>query len=127
MGSETHIIVADDDEDLRDAVARALEQLGATVVKVGSGGELIEKMADASFDLVVTDVSMPWMSGLQAMGTARRAGIVTPVIVITALRDERLPERVGALGHSTALLRKPFDLQTLQELAETMLARGRRS
>lgn len=117
------ILVADDDRALLDAVSEALEGMSWTVVRAIDGGELIERLAEEGpFDLVVTDVSMPWMGGLQAMQSARTAGVGTPVIVMTARRDDGLEKQVRALGQSVVLLRKPFPLEDLEAAATTLLA-----
>jgi two-component system response regulator QseB len=99
-----------------------------------NGAELIEHLAaDGPFDLVVTDISMPWMTGVRAMHAARTTGLGTPVIVMTALRDPSIPARVAALGRNAALLPKPFNLADLESLASRLLAQrgqqpaGRRS
>jgi CheY-like chemotaxis protein len=125
--SSVRILVADDDVALLDVIAEVLEQRGAQVMRARSGAELIESIGDAGpFDLVITDVSMPWMSGLQAMHSARTAGMSTPVIVMTALRDEHLDAQVQLLGHDAVLLRKPFTLNTLcTTAAELLTARSR--
>jgi CheY-like chemotaxis protein len=110
------ILVADDDADLLDAVAHALEQSGARVTRAASGGQLIEAVGDdGPFDLVVTDISMPWMTGLQVMHAVRTAGLTTPVVVMTALQDERIGAQVEALGRCAVLLRKPFTGRQLLE------------
>jgi CheY-like chemotaxis protein len=122
------VLVADDDPLLLETVADALTHLGANVTSAASGAELIERMAhEGPFDLVVTDVSMPWMNGLQAMQAARTAGVGTSVIFITALADERIPSQVRALGENALLLRKPFDLSQLVAAASELLARKRRT
>lgn len=114
MLPHARVLVADDDADLLHTVASALERYGVEVVLARSGAELIQKMADEGpFALVVTDVSMPWMSGLDVIHSARHAGLGTPVIVMTALRDERVAERVRALGRGALLLTKPFRLADL--------------
>jgi len=88
-----------------------------------NGAELIENLADKGpFDLVVTDIAMPWMTGVQAIHAARTAGLGTSVIVMTALRDEGIPARVQALGKNAALLYKPFALTELEALALRLLA-----
>ncbi|HVK85986.1 MAG TPA: hypothetical protein VM513_17820, partial [Kofleriaceae bacterium] len=46
---------------------------------------------------IVTDISMPWMTGLQVMHSARAAGLRVPIIVMTALRDPTIPEQVASL------------------------------
>ena len=123
MLPHVHVLVADDDPQLLDAVADALTRLGADVVRAGSGADLIEQLANAGpFDLVVTDIGMPWMSGLQAMHLTRAAGLATSVIVVTALTDERIPAQVRALGEQAVLLRKPFELSELEAAASMLLS-----
>lgn len=120
--TQPRILVADDDPGMLDAISESLEHLGANVIRASGGDELIEKIGEEGpFDLVVTDVSMPWMTGLQAMHSARTAGLGTPVIVITALKDERIASQVGALGRSAVLLRKPFSLSDLESAAMGLL------
>jgi len=126
MLHDARVLVADDDPLLLATVADALTQLGANVTSAASGAELIERMAhEGPFDLVVTDVSMPWMNGLQAMQAARTAGVGTSVIFITALADARIPSQVRALGENAVLLRKPFDLSQLVAATSELLARKR--
>ena len=105
------VLVADDDADVLAAVSDALASLGFAVLSVDSGAGLIDSLAlDGPFDLIVTDISMPWMDSLKTLRSIRSAGVTTPVIVITALTDEQIPNRVHALGANAILLRKPFDL-----------------
>jgi len=117
------ILVADDDVALLDAVADSFEHFGADVTRAQSGAELIERLGEEGpFDLIVTDVSMPWMSGLQAMHSARSAGLSTPVIVMTALKNGKVATQTDTLGAHALLLRKPFALGELQAAAEKLLA-----
>lgn len=113
------ILVADDDLDLLRTLIDTLERAGATVTRARNGAELIEALGEQGpFDLIVTDVAMPWMTGLQAIQSTRYAGLATPVIVMTALKDTTIPERVGALGATATLLRKPFELAELEAAVE---------
>jgi DNA-binding response OmpR family regulator len=123
MLSGMRVLVADDDHELLDAINDGLARLGADVTCSRNGAELIENLADRGpFDLVVTDIAMPWMTGVQAIHAARTAGLGTSVIVMTALRDESIPARVQALGKNAALLYKPFALTELEALALSLLA-----
>lgn len=107
-------IVADDDPAILDLVTKDLESMGLEVMRADNGVMLIELVANQGpFDLIITDISMPWMSGLQVAMSARNAGVRTPVIVMTGLRDDDLMRQVGNLGEQTVLLRKPFDLAEL--------------
>jgi CheY-like chemotaxis protein len=121
--ADARVLVADDDPEWLEVVAGVLASWGARVTLAESGAELIEHLAaDGPFDLVVTDISMPWMTGVRAMHAARTTGLGTPVIVMTALRDPRIPGRVAALGPNAALLHKPFALADLESLASRLLA-----
>jgi two-component system, cell cycle sensor histidine kinase and response regulator CckA len=126
MLSGSHVLIADDDPDVLAAVAESLEQLDANVVRANSGTELIDRLADSGpFDLVVTDVAMPWMTGVSAMRAARTAGLRMPTIVMTALSDETIPAAVKRLGQDVTLLRKPFEIHELESMAEKLLANRR--
>lgn len=120
-------IVADDDPAILDLVTKNLESLGMEVMRADNGVMLIELVANQGpFDLIITDISMPWMSGLQVAMSARNAGVRTPVIVMTGLRDDDLMRQVGNLGEQTVLLRKPFDMAELHGALELLLPNWRR-
>jgi two-component system, OmpR family, KDP operon response regulator KdpE len=124
MMSNVRVLVADDDPLLLESVADALISLGADVIRASTGEELVEQLAnEGPFDLVVTDVGMPWMSGLTAIHAARSAGISQAVIVMTAREDEGIPAQVQALGPDAVFLRKPFGLTELAAAASALLAR----
>jgi CheY-like chemotaxis protein len=120
----TRVLVADDDPELLETVTEAFTGLGADVVQAANGAQLIEHLADhGPFDLVVTDIAMPWMSGVRAMRAARIAGLGTPMIVMTALREDGIPAQVRALG--ATLLHKPFELAELESAATRLLEHHR--
>jgi two-component system OmpR family response regulator len=124
MLSGARVLVADDDPLLLESVADALISMGAEVVRASTGEELVEQLAsEGPFDLVVTDVGMPWMSGLTAIHAARSAGISLAVIIMTAREDQRIPAQVQALGPDAVFLRKPFGLSDLGKAAEMLLER----
>ena len=119
------VLVADDDVDMLAAVSDALSRLGFDVLSVDSGAGLIDCLAtEGPFDLIVSDISMPWMDSLKTLRSIRTAGVTTPVIVITALTDVQIPNRVQALGANAILLRKPFDFDELAAAAQRMTTGG---
>jgi len=120
--TRNRVLVADDDREMLEMVSRVLSHLGLEVVTASSGADLLEKVAEqGSFDLVVTDVAMPWMSGLQVMHSARTAGMRCPVIVITALRNHRTADQVETLGAEVRRLNKPFSVGELEETVRALL------
>jgi DNA-binding response OmpR family regulator len=122
MGAKPRILVAEDDHVLLAMLADALERMGADVACAGTGAELVRRLVEhGSFDLVVTDISMPWMDGLQAMRSVRYAGLAPALIFITGLTDDSLTDRVAALGRRAVLLRKPFELAQLESTVNELL------
>lgn len=108
-------LVADDDPEMLDMVSNIVaRELGAEVCRAATGHELLAALAESGpFDFIVTDVAMPWMTGLQVMHSARTAGLPVPVIVMTAMRDPGIPNQVETLGDRARLLRKPFSFEEL--------------
>jgi DNA-binding response OmpR family regulator len=117
---KAHVLVAEDDAPTLALVATALERAGCTVTRVEDGDELLQALADGEqYDLLVTDISMPWMTGLQVAHSVRAAGLKTPVIVMTALPIDA--SRIEALGSHAVLLRKPFGTKELVAAVRSML------
>ena len=115
------ILVADDDADLLEVVVEALTDAGANVASAKSGAELLKRLGeDGAFDLIIADVLMPWMTGLQVASSVREAGLEVPVILMTGNRDSSLDERVDSLDR-TVLLRKPFGDRELRAAVEKLL------
>jgi len=123
--TRNRVLVADDDLEMLEMVSRVLGRLGLEVVTACSGADLLEKVAEQGpFDLVVTDVAMPWMSGLQVMHSARTAGMRCPVIVITALRNHRTADQVETLGAEVRRLNKPFSVGELEDTVRALVGGG---
>jgi DNA-binding response OmpR family regulator len=122
MRAKPRILVADDDPELLTTVADVLERKGADVARAGTGAELVRHLVQhGPFDLVVTDIAMPWINGMQAMRSVRYAGLAPALIFITGLTDDSLTDRVAALGRRTVLLRKPFELAELESAVHELL------
>jgi CheY-like chemotaxis protein len=126
MPARPRILVADDDPQMLRSLEHALEEWGADVVCAADGASLVLRLADdGPFDLVITDISMPWMNGLQAMRSLRSAGVSAPILFITGLVDGKLPEQVAAMGGAARLLQKPFGPVELEAAVHELLALAR--
>ena len=88
--SPARVVVADDDADIRDLVAFKLEAAGMDVVAVADGAAALEACQDVPPDLVILDVMMPGMSGLDVCRALRDSiGLAqVPVILLTARAQE---------------------------------------
>jgi response regulator NasT len=101
------IAVADDEPDMRDYYKMVLPRLGHEVVAVSeTGRDLVERCKDAAPDLVITDIRMPDMDGIDAATAIHRHRPV-PVILVSGYHDDELIRRAEA-DHILAYLVKPI-------------------
>jgi CheY-like chemotaxis protein len=120
--SGCRILVAEDNEDIRDATRCLLQRLGACVKEACDGLEAVELAAVEPFDLVLMDVRMPRLDGLAATRRLRQLGVRAPIVALTAdgvaeHRDECLG--AGCDGH----LVKPLDAALLTGLLDEIRIR----
>src|SRR5947209_281665 len=104
--SPLRVAVADDERDTREFLQEALPRLGHEVVAVVENGrQLVERARETKPDLIITDIVMPELDGIQAVEQLERERSV-PVILVSAHSDAELLVRAGA-GHIMAYLLKP--------------------
>jgi two-component system, OmpR family, response regulator len=111
------ILIADDEPDLLEIARIALETLGGyEVATCQSGGELLSLLPVFEPDLVVVDVLMPDMGGLEVFDALRRESGYQdlPVVFLTGLVLERDLEKLRASG-AADIITKPFDPMTLAD------------
>jgi response regulator RpfG family c-di-GMP phosphodiesterase len=121
------VLVVDDDASVRTFIAAALTDAGHSVALAEDGQRAIEMVRGETFDLVLTDVKMPGMSGLQVLEEVKRLSPATEVIVVTAFAS--LDTAIKALRNGAYdLITKPLeDIETLYRVAQRALERRRLS
>lgn len=119
------ILVADDDEDIRMLVVMRLQHSGHDVAQAGDGAAAVESCRQDAPDLVVLDLMMPGMNGLDACRTIRSdpALASTPVILLTA-RAQSSDVEAGLAAGADDYITKPFSPRDLAERVDALLAQG---
>lgn len=115
------ILLVEDDEDMRDMLAAALRADGYTVIEAADGDDAIEWLGLGALDgeprrwpsILVSDVRLPYLSGLDILEGLSLAGKRLPVVMITGFGDADTHARALALG-ATCVLDKPFSLTALR-------------
>jgi DNA-binding response OmpR family regulator len=126
VNSPRRVLVVDDDSAVRNVVRLALERAGCSVSEASSGEDAISITAASMPDLVVLDIGLPGMSGLEVLGAIRLEHADLPVILLTANGEE--PDRVFGLKlGADDYLAKPFSPRELVARVEAVLRRSRRT
>ncbi len=112
----------EDDANLNETVAEFLEEQGHNVVSVYDGNEAQEKIYESKYDLLLLDINVPGMNGLELLKESRQEGISTPAIYITSMDTVDDLEK-GFNSGCDDYIRKPFALKELQIRVETLLKR----
>ncbi|MGD8641977.1 MAG: response regulator transcription factor [Gammaproteobacteria bacterium] len=106
------VLLVEDDELLGDGLRAGLKQTGYTVDWVLDGQSAESALTDNDFDLVVLDINLPKISGMEVLRNIRKRGLAIPVLILTA-RDS-IPDRVEGLDSGADdYLVKPVDLDEL--------------
>lgn len=120
-GAKGHVLLAEDDEAIRDTLQSLLDLKGYSVQIAGNTGETLKLLASEDFDLVISDYLMPGGGGREILRYIRENGKSPRVIMITGLADDELYQELSAGGVDRCLT-KPFRLAELLGTIEELLA-----
>ncbi|MCJ2183966.1 response regulator [Novosphingobium sp. 1949] len=118
------ILTVDDSSSVRMAIRIALSGAGHTVAEANDGSDGLNKARMAKYDLIITDLNMPNMNGLDMIREIRKLPIQTgtPIIFLTTESDDSLKQQARAAG-ATGWLVKPFVPDHLLKVAQKVLGR----
>jgi DNA-binding response OmpR family regulator len=119
------LLIVEDDPTLRQALAFNLSREGYDVATAANGEAALQSARNERLDLVLLDVMLPGMSGVEVLRVLRRDGVTTPVIILSAKGDE-IDRVVGLKVGADDYIAKPFSRPELLARIEAVLRRQRR-
>jgi len=123
MTSRLSALVVDDEQSLRDFIRKNLEARGFAVSVAATGLEALAIFTPQPLDLIILDVMMPSMDGLETTRRIRQSSLV-PIVILTALGEER--DKVAALDlGADDYLTKPFGVEELLARVRAVLRRAK--
>jgi len=117
---QLRLLFVDDEEELVSAVVERLELRGIQATGATSGDEALHLLREGSFDVVILDIKMPGIGGLEVLRTISRRHPEVKVILMTghgSAKDSEIGRRLGAVAY----LEKPVDLEELLTTVERAL------
>lgn len=118
-----HLLIAEDDSVLADGLSRSLRQSGYTVDTVHDGADADLALASRSFDLLILDLGLPGIGGLEVLRRLRARGDGMPVLILTAA--DSIEQRVQGLDlGADDYMAKPFSLSELEARVRALTRRG---
>lgn len=120
--ADLHILVVDDNPGIRFLLTEALTSSGYKVKTAASGAEAINQVRDLIPELILLDVKMPRLSGLETLAEIRKLAPGVPVIMMTAYSEMSQVWYAIETGQVENFLKKPFDLYELEERIKNVLS-----
>ena len=117
------LLIVDDEESNRDMLSRRLQRHGFEVVMAEDGHQALDSIRQQTPDVVLLDIRMPGMSGLELLPKAKAIRPDVPIIMITAYGDAETKRQALENG-AEALLTKPIDFGTLRSEIDSRVERA---
>lgn len=117
------ILVVDDEQNMRTGLKDNLEFEGYDVETANDGEQGLKKIFEGSYNLIILDVMMPKKSGFDVCKEVRKAGMTTPVILLTA-KGEEIDKVLGLEIGADDYVTKPFSLRELLARVKAILRRS---
>jgi DNA-binding NtrC family response regulator len=121
MKEKKHVLIVDDEESLRFVLAEELARSEYEVETAADGLLAMDKLRERHFDLVILDIRMPNMDGLEVLRNIRKENLAEKVVMLTGVAEMRFAQDSLTLG-ANDFLSKPLDLQALHSCIKRNLA-----
>jgi len=115
------ILIIEDDRHVLSMMKKYFEYLGYEVITASNGMEGLKSIESETYHLIITDIVMPYVSGLGIISVIKEKSPSMPGIAITAYGEN--PEKLAAEQQADVILRKPFEMEKLKMHVERLISR----
>jgi len=123
-GQKNDLLVVDDQAGLRRLICEALADEGYLIDQAASGLEALDKLNLNKYRLILLDVKMPGMSGLETLREIRKLDSDVPVVMMTAYSELDMLQETGIEARPIRHISKPFDLDDLRSLVQEYITKN---
>ncbi|HPA99678.1 MAG TPA: response regulator [Candidatus Marinimicrobia bacterium] len=116
------ILIVDDEQNVCEFLGEFLQDKGYLVIKARSGSKALRYLEKNNPDLVLLDILMPGMSGLEVLKRIRKLYPDLPVIILTGVKDKRVVDDIINIG-PVDFIPKPIDLDVLEKCISSNLTK----
>jgi DNA-binding NtrC family response regulator len=118
--ADRSVLIVDDEMNIRTTLSFALEKLNLSMDTAASGAEALKKLAEKSYGLMLLDLHMPGIDGMEVLRRVREIRPEVRVVIITAYGSIEAAVEAMKLG-AVEFLQKPFDPEDVRELVSSLL------
>jgi DNA-binding response OmpR family regulator len=122
-GTKPKVLIVDDESDIRTLLRAVLTVSGYVVEDARDGLEAVERLAEREFDLVISDIYMPNMDGMQLLKHMRENELKMPVVIVTASTAEK-DILEGYNWGANYYITKPFDNEQLLDIVNSLTGKS---
>lgn len=112
---EKHILIVDDNKINRVVTKRILQSKGFQCDVAEDGMEALELLKDNTYDLILMDINMPRIDGIETTKRIRQTDLLTPIIALTAVEEDQIRDRIYEAGMNDFII-KPYDLAEFHQI-----------
>ncbi len=114
------LLITDDDRDFRESLAEGLNRRGFETILAADGQEAIDNIKHETIQLLMLDIHMPRLGGLETLAEVRRFGMQLPCILMSANLDYGILRQANSLN-LTSVIAKPFSLKVIAAIIDGIM------
>jgi two-component system chemotaxis sensor kinase CheA len=119
--TQKRILVVDDTITARILMKNILESAGYIIKTANDGTDALKLLEKDKFDMLVTDIEMPKMNGIELTAAVRKSGLKLPIILVTSMTDQKFRDQGTEAGADAFFVKSSFDQNNLLDVIKRLI------